>query len=71
MLRRKPTRIELDTQNESKKFIDEKKQQLVDKRQSVDEERIQQGIQPPSRTTTTVEERIGYDPTIPPPNRIF
>ena len=61
MLRRKPTRIELSTQKESKKFIAEKKRQLVEKRKEFDKERIQQGLFVPKRPNL-VEERIGYDP---------
>ena len=61
MLRRKPTRIELDTQNEAKKFVDDQKLKLENKRKEADQEKIRQGVLPPKRSK--IDERIGYNPT--------
>lgn len=60
MLRRQPTRIELSTQNEAKKFIEEQRAKIELKERKANEERLQQGLVPFERKQ--IDERIGYQP---------
>jgi hypothetical protein len=60
MLRRHPTRIELTTQNEAKKFIDEQRSKVELKERKANEERLRQGLVPVERNQ--IDERIGYQP---------
>ena len=60
MLRRPPTRIELSTQNEVKKFIDEQRGKVELKERKANEERLRQGLAPCERKQ--IDERIGYQP---------
>jgi hypothetical protein len=60
MIRRKPTRLELHTQNEAKKFIEDQKKKIEEKRKEKNEEKINLGLSPIKHNT--IDERIGYQP---------